>query len=493
MTNSLLTAGTATATNGSATVTGSGTVWASTVRPGMLISFGSPYSDWYQVTAVASDTSLTINTNFTGTTGSYGYGILPWFATEADAATRISNDLLTLLESYGTIFNVSGASKTQEFNKTSSGGDAGQILSQGGTKQFRFGLFGDNVYRLQRTTDGTNWTTVYSVDKTTGAVTVAGTWTMPAVTLTDVNTGPLGGLRNLLVNGSMDIWQRGTSGFASGAYAADRWLVLNTTSASRSTDVPDARFLYSIEYAHSSASYPMIRQFVEAANCRHLVGKKARLSFWAKNVSGSSTIYIEINSANAADNFGATTYVGGGTVSASPSSSWVRYSYDLGTIPSGVANGIVISIIRSNASASTTRVTGVQLEIGDVATNYEFVGERGGIAAELARCQRYYQVLSTQGLRGQVSLTTSIVFGRESIVEMRADPTVSLLRGDFAAGSFDMLVGGSWVSSSGLSIVSPSVTTRGQTWRMDGFSGLTLGGAAIGNIGTAAVAFSAEL
>ncbi len=491
MTNSLLTAGTATATNGSATVTGSGTVWASTVRPGMLIAFGSPYSAWYQVTAVASDTSLTIHTNYTGTTGSYGYGILPWFATEADAATRISNDLLTLLEGYGTIFNVSGASKTQEFNKTLSGGDAGQILSQGGTKQFRFGLFGDNTYRLQRTTDGTNWTTVYSVDKSTGAVTVAGTWTMPAVVLTDVNTGPVGGLRNLLLNGSMDIWQRGTSGTT--GYGPDRWGILGTTSFSRSTDVPDSRFSYSAEFANSSAALPLIRQSLEGANVRHLIGKKARLSFWAKNVSGATALNVYAAYANSLDNFGAITDILASEVSASPSSSWVRYSIDLGAQPSGVANGLLLQIYRSNSAAATTRVTGVQLEIGDTATNYEFVGERGGIAAELARCQRYYQVLDTQGLRGQVALTTGIVFGRSSIVEMRAAPTISLLRGDFAAGSFDMLVGGSWVSSSGLSIVSPSATTRGQTWRLDGFSGLAGGHVASGNLGGAAIGFSAEL
>lgn len=399
MTNSLLTAGTATATNGSATVTGSGTVWASTVRPGMLIAFGSPYSAWYQVTAVASDTSLTIHTNYTGTTGTYGYGILPWFATEADAATRISNDLLTLLEGYGTIFNVSGASKTQTFDKTSSGGDAGQILSQGGTKQFRFGLFGDNVYRLQRTTDGTNWTTVYSVDKSTGAVTVAGTWTMPAVTLTDVNTGPVGGLRNLLINGSMDIWQRGTSGSSDG-FTADRWQVSNVTTWSRSTNVPDSRFSYSLEFGNSSATFPLVVSRIEAINARHLVGKKARLSFWAQNVSGSSELTGQLAYAESADNFASTTAITTAAVAASPSSSWTRYSFDCGTIPSGAANGLQVLLLRGNGSAATTRVTGVQLEIGDTATNYEFVGERGGIAAELARCQRPYEGGSARSENG---------------------------------------------------------------------------------------------
>lgn len=413
MTNSLLTAGTATATNGSATVTGSGTVWASTVRPGMLIAFGSPYSDWYQVTEVASDTSLTIHTNYTGTTGTYGYGILPWFATEADAATRISNDLLILLEAYGTIFNVSGASKTQEFNKTSSGGDAGQILSQGGTKQFRFGLFGDNVYRLQRTTDGTNWTTVYSVDKSTGAVTVAGTWTMPAVVLTDVNTGPVGGLRNLLLNGSMDIWQRGTSGFTNGQYSADRWICSDTSS--RSTDVPDSRFSYSLEIVHSAGS-ASCQQRIEAVNARHLVGKKARLSYWAKNVSGSTALGIYVASPTAADNYSGLNSIYYSEHAPSPSSSWTRYSLDLGTIPSGAANGILLQIFRISGS-TTTRVTGVQLEIGDTATNYEFVGERGGIAAELARCQRYYEAKTVQSENGARHVP---------LITKRATPTIAV-------------------------------------------------------------------
>jgi hypothetical protein len=65
----LYSTGTIAVTNGSATVTGTGTVWLSRARPGMLIR-RSGDSVSYTIASVASDTSLTLTTNYAGTTGS---------------------------------------------------------------------------------------------------------------------------------------------------------------------------------------------------------------------------------------------------------------------------------------------------------------------------------------------------------------------------------------------------------------------------------------
>jgi len=75
--------GTVTATSGSATVTGSGANWKdldgagnSTIVPGWLVKMGvdsgaGPFgTGWYQVESVLSDTTMTITTNYGGTTGS---------------------------------------------------------------------------------------------------------------------------------------------------------------------------------------------------------------------------------------------------------------------------------------------------------------------------------------------------------------------------------------------------------------------------------------
>lgn len=73
-----VTAGTATFTNSSATVTGSGTSWTSAMIGRYIKCNADGY--WYKISAVATTTSLTINKNYNGTTSSgasYTIGEMP--------------------------------------------------------------------------------------------------------------------------------------------------------------------------------------------------------------------------------------------------------------------------------------------------------------------------------------------------------------------------------------------------------------------------------
>jgi hypothetical protein len=258
-----------------------------------------------------------------------------------------------------------------------------------------------------------------------------------------VNDGPISGARNRIINGSFDIWQRGTSG--SSGYLADRWLAESTTSISRSTDVPvglGVSFRYSIEFSNTSATYPLVLQRIESVNCYDLVGKTVTISYWAKNISGAAKIYSELNYANSVDNFTVSTVVGSdySTATSNPSSSWTYYRTTYTNLPSGVANGLDIRIVRDNASSATTRVTGVQLEVGPTATPFE----RRSFGQELALCERYYQIKEYNG--GTVNMYPGSTNGYFSIPLsplMRTGPSVVTYDTAYQASGFIYYNGGS--------------------------------------------------
>lgn len=105
---------------------------------------------------------------------------------------------------------------------------------------------------------------------------------------------------NAIINGDMNIWQRGTSfaASASGAYTADRFNTGNTGAAvytvSRSTDVPTIAqagrlFNYSLDVQVTTADASVaagdtvgIFQPVEGHNWLPLAGRVTTYSFWCK-------------------------------------------------------------------------------------------------------------------------------------------------------------------------------------------------------------------
>jgi hypothetical protein len=240
------------------------------------------------------------------------------------------------------------------------------------------------------------------------------------------------GFKNRLINGDMGIWQRGTSGFTSGQYGADRWVVINNTSASQNSDVPSSAFSFSFDFANSSASFPLIAQRIESANCQDLVGQQVTVSAWAKNISGTSNLFFELNYANAKDNFSAITQIQTVTVSASPSASWTYYSATFNALPSQVANGLEVRIVRNNVSAAQTRVTGVQLERGTVATSFDHLS----YGTELALCQRYCEIVKMTGMTGTAGDGNKIGVAQPYKVTKRATPTLTITNA--TAGNYNM-------------------------------------------------------
>ena len=204
--------------------------------------------------------------------------------------------------------------------------------------------------------------------------------------------GTIAAGRNFCINGGMDIWQRGTTFTATAnlTYLADRWFNSTGTSltVTRDTDVPTSPyFTYSMKSVGSSDNSVSMR--IESANSTLLAGQTVTFSFYAKRTSGAGALDVRFYYPSATDNFASVTQIGSTVVvSASPSSSWTRYSVTA-AIGTNITTGLQILI--NNTGASTTFMTGAQLEIGSVATQFSRSG--GTIQGELAACCYYYERL----------------------------------------------------------------------------------------------------
>ena len=267
--------------------------------------------------------------------------------------------------------------------------------------------------------------------------------------VSSINGGPLAGMRNAIINGNFDIWQRGTS-FTGSEYGADRWLSFRsgtTHTATRQaftlgqTDVPGEP-TYFIRTVVSSvagaANASLLQQRIE--DVRSFAGQQVTASFWAK-ADASKPIAIEF-----AQSFG----TGGspsagvesiGVTKVTLSTSWQKVTVTA-NIPSingktlGSDNnsrlGLLIYFDAGSNFNSRTDTLGqqsgtfeiaqVQLEPGPVATPFE----RRPIGTELALCQRYYD---TQGMVFRGADFANVYPQMGWHVEMRSTPTVTLSTG----------------------------------------------------------------
>lgn len=228
-------------------------------------------------------------------------------------------------------------------------------------------------------------------------------------------------IKNRIINGAMQVWQRGTS-FSGNGYTADRWYAGNSpTAVTQSTDVPTG-FQYSLDITGANH---LINQRIESYNILDTYGQSLTVSFWAKSVSGTNTLSVQIGTPSALNNF-ATQNVEQTSSAITISSTWTKYTVNFSSLSSSVSNGAFIYIYR-NGSTSTdeTRFTGVQLEIGTSATPFE----RRLYNQELANCQRYYQQYNSftaffTYAQGYTPTTTSCLFIQPLQVYMRTTPSL---------------------------------------------------------------------
>ncbi len=174
-TNAAYTTGTISVTNGSATVTGSGTAWNLTTNTEAGEYIQLPDQKWYRIVAVVSATSLTIEVPYYGLTASgQSYTVSPWGVVQgrlnsggttptSEAVTGLVRPAPTFIENHiNRIWTLDGNSLRfsaldtsiagEHFNDWDTGNNAGQIIIPSGSGDTGTGLYSLNnsLYIFQR-------------------------------------------------------------------------------------------------------------------------------------------------------------------------------------------------------------------------------------------------------------------------------------------------------------------------------------------------------
>jgi hypothetical protein len=319
-----------------------------------------------------------------------------------------------------------------------------------------------------------------AIDKVTSAAI-----TDSAVTSAKVADGVLQpNFRNIIINGDMSIAQRGTSATgktATGYYTSDRFQTsissAGTWTQSQSTDVPTGQgFATSLKLdcttangSLSSGSELVLRQMIEGQNLQYLKkgtanAESTTISFWVKsNKTGTYIVEIDDNdnsrninksyTISSADTWEKKTITFAGDTSGALGNDngssfrimfWLAAGTDFtsGTLATSWesttnANRAVGQVNLADSTSNEWYITGVQLEAGTAASDFEFLP----FDVNLNRCSRYYQksysydtapgtnttngLHTTDGSAG--GLTTGYLYGDIDFkVAMRAAPTVTL-------------------------------------------------------------------
>ena len=238
-------------------------------------------------------------------------------------------------------------------------------------------------------------------------------------TKADLNAiGVSGGRKNIIINGGMQVNQRGvTSGLTSG-YFVDRFTLSGCSTSSLLTSSLPTEFTKGISLTATGGN-PIVFQKVESASCQHLSGQTVTVSFYAKNISNATTLYVKLQYAGSADSWGTSTTISEQNLGAL-SSSWVKHTASW-TIPAGGLNGLSLGILCAGTGTFEMGVTGVQLELGSVATDFE----HRSYGEELALCQRYFENVTFGNTAASRWVQSDFTGGVSFAVTKRAIPTMT--------------------------------------------------------------------
>jgi hypothetical protein len=259
-------------------------------------------------------------------------------------------------------------------------------------------------------------------------------------------------IANPVINGGMDIWQRGTSFSitSTNAYTADRFNVQSAGPAltasrqitSDSTNLPNIQYCLRVQRnsGNTSTSAIIVQSMIETVNTIPFAGKTVTVSFYARKGADfsptSSNIEVTLYTGTGTDQSIITgSYTGQATpINASNAvltTTWQRFTYTatLGSTVSEMALYFRANPIGTASTNDYFEITGVQMDIGSVALPFRRSG--GTLQGETALCQRYYQRVtgitsnSTYILTGVAVSTTRAFLAYSAPVTLRGTPSIA--------------------------------------------------------------------
>ena len=299
--------------------------------------------------------------------------------------------------------------------------------------------------------------------------------------------------RNIIINGDMSIAQRGTSHTTASGYTLDRWHLNDNTSGAftvtQSTTVPSGQGFaksYKLDCTTADASpdageYLIFNQRIEGQNLQYIKkgtsnAESLTLSFWVRsNKTGTyiaelrdgdntrhNTIAYTISSADtwekkiitfAGDTTGA---LDNDNARSFDVNFWLLAgsNFSSGTLTSNTwssitdANRAVGNVNIADSTSNEWYITGVQLEVGTSASDFEFLP----YDVNLRRCQRYFENHTASG-----SCQIAHAFGSSSArcyfqyrTKKRTTPTITLATAGNGDGEISFLTkGGAYVGTIG--------------------------------------------
>lgn len=259
--------------------------------------------------------------------------------------------------------------------------------------------------------------------------------------------------KNIIINGGMDVWQRGTSftGITAGnTFVADRWstgtagaynIYVSRQPTNDSTNLPNIQYClrYGRTAGNTNLNWNTLSTSLETASSIPFAGKTITLSFYARaganfSSTGNGISSFLLSGTGTDQNInvsytGAAYGYGGHTLT----STWQRFTNTY-TVPLN-ATELAISfqyVPTGTAGANDWyEITGVQLELGAFPTPFSRAGST--VSGELAECQRYFQTMLNSSENsyenfgiGLVWATNRVLYNRIIPVTMRTGPAISL-------------------------------------------------------------------